>query len=194
MRLVFLYKAARQIFLNRYKYVALAFFYLTGCMCGYYSSDGLSDVLKETLRENLEVRFFYRNPDPAFVFLSILLICILWLAGFSSAGIVFIPLILLISSALQSFLIQIAFVNMSLSGGIAAAGSVLLFMLSSAAVLFLGAISLGNALGIFALRKQNLSLAEKAALNNKNLFVFFMAGVIYLLFSYFLFLAIKAIF
>jgi hypothetical protein len=83
---------------------------------------------------------------------------------------------------------------MSLSGGIAAAGSVLLFMLSSAAVLFLGAISLGNALGIFALRKQNLSLAEKAALNNKNLFVFFMAGVIYLLFSYFLFLAIKAIF
>lgn len=194
MRLVFIYKAARHIFLNRNKYMALAFFYLTGCMAGYYSLDGLSDALRITLRDNLEVRLFYRSPDPAVVFLSVLFVAIFWLAGFSPAGIILVPLVLLLSAALQSFFMQIAYTQMSLSGGLAAAGSVILFFLASAAALFLGVLSLGNALQMFAGRKRNLSLAEKAAMNNKTLAAFLIAAVLYVLLSYLLFLAVKAIF
>lgn len=194
VRLGFLYKAAKHIFLNRYKYLVLAFFYLTGCMSGYYSTDGLSDALKNTLRENLEVRFFYRSPDSVIVFLSVLFSAVLWLAGFSPAGIVLIPLLLLIEAALQSFLMQIAYVDMSLSGGLAAAGSVVLFLLSSAASLFLCEIALGNALQMFAGRKLNMSLSEKAGINNKKLLLFLIAGAVFVIVSYLLFLAIKAIF
>ena len=194
MRFVFFYKAARHIILNRYKYMALGFFYLTGCMCGYYSAGGLSDALSRTLRANLEVRFYYRSPDLTAVFLSVLFAGLLWLSGFSPAGMVFVPLILLLSAALQSFFMQIAFSDIGLYEGFLALWSIVLFLILSAAGLFMGGISLGNALRMFSGRKRNLSFAEKAAVNNKKALAFIIAGFLYVVFSYITFLVNKAIF
>lgn len=194
MRLVFLYKAAGHIFLNRYKYMVLAFFYLTGFMCGTYSADGLSDALRLTIRANLEARFYTRSPDATVVFLSVLVAGAFWIFGFSSAGMAAAPLILMTAAALQSFFMQISLTDIGLSEGFTAAGGVVLFVLWSAAGLFLSEISIGNALQMLSGRKLNLSFVERAALVRNKTPAFVIAGFIFVLLSYLTFLANKAIF
>lgn len=194
MRSVFLFKVLRHILQNKYKYIALSFSFLVGCMSGYYTMDALSYSLSSTIKGNLELRFFSPGSDITAVFLSVLFSGIVWLCGYSPAGIVILPFLALCNAAVQVFIFRIALLDVGLLGGLLAVLNVMLLFFWSAFCLYLSEISMESSITLLRSGNMRLSLVEKAGIINKKARVFCILSFLYVLSSYLIFLLNRAIF
>jgi hypothetical protein len=163
-------------------------------MSGYYTPDNISHNLGIAIKYNLEERFVSSGADVTVVVLSLLFAFAAWIFGYTLAGIVLLPLMLLLNAGLQVFLFRIIFLDIDLGGGFLAVLSVFLFIFWAICSLALCEISLENAAHLFKYRKWGMSLMEKADFINKKALLFSIISVLYVIFSLLIFLVNKAIF
>lgn len=179
---------------NRFKYLVLSFVFLTGCMAGYYAMDGISYSLAETIKTNLAARFYGDGSDAGAILLAIFFAGIVWLCGFSPAGLVLTPLLLLINAAVEVFLFRSAVLDTDIGGGFLAVLCVPLLFFWAVFGLYLCETALENAMGLLASRELRLTFAEKAAHANRKARIYCLVAFLYVLCSYFVFLVERAIF
>jgi len=179
---------------NKIKYLVISFVFLTGCMAGYYAMDGISGTLAETIKSNLAARFSGDGSDVGAILLAAFFAGIVWLCGFSPAGIVLTPLLMLANAGAQVFLFRAAVMDIDVGGGFLAILCILPLFFWAASGLFMCEISVENAAGLLASRDLRMSFAEKATAANRKAKAYCLAAFIYVLCSYLVFLLEKAIF
>ncbi|MEI6100484.1 MAG: hypothetical protein WCP73_01485 [Eubacteriales bacterium] len=194
MRPAFLNGVLGQIFKNKIKYLVLSFIFLTGCMAGYYTMDGISYSFGALIKNNLAARYTADGMDIGAILVSIVFAGIVWLCGFSPAGIVLTPLLLLSNAFIQVFLFRIILVDTDLGGGLLAALCVFVLFFWSAISIYLSEVSVENALSLLGNRDLRMSLLEKSAIVNRKARSYCIAAFLYVLCSYLVFLIDRAIF
>lgn len=194
MQSIYFKKILSHIAANKYKFIVLAFCFLAGCMSGYYTLESISHSLGTTIKYNLEERFLSSGAGVTVAVLSMLFALAVWIFGYTLAGVVLLPLMLLGNAALQVFLLRIIFLDVDLGGGFLAALSIFLFVFWSICSLALCELSMENTAHLFYYRKWNMSLVEKAEFINKKALLFSIVSFLYVLFSLLIFLINKAIF
>lgn len=194
MRPSFLSGIISQIIKNKFKYLALSFVFLTGCMAGYYAVDGISYSLAGTVQSNLAARFSGDGSDAGAILLPIFFAGVVWLCGFSPAGLVLTPLLLLVGAGLQVFMFRIAVLDTDVGGGFLAVLCVPILFFWAVFGIYLSETSVENAAGLIASRDLRLTFAEKAVIVNRKAKVYCFASFLYVLCSYFVFLIERAIF
>lgn len=194
MRPAFLNGILRQIIKNKSKYLVLFFVFLTGCMAGYYTLDGISYSFGAAIKNNLAARYMADGMDVGAILLAVVFAGIVWLCGFSPAGIVLTPLLLLSNAFIQVLLFRIILVDTDLGGGFLAALCVPVLFLWSAVCIYLCEVSVENALSILGSRGLRMSILEKSAVVNQKARSYCIASFLYVLCSYLVFLIDRAIF
>ena len=194
MQSIYLKKILTHIAANKYKFIVLTFCFLAGCMSGYYTPENISHNLGSTIKYNLEERFLSAGANVTVAVLSMLYAGAVWIFGYTLAGVVLLPLMLMGNAALQVFLLRIIFLDIDLGGGFLAAVSILLFVFWSVCSLALCELSMENAAHLLYYRKWNMSLVEKAEFINHKALLFSVVSFLYILFSLLIFLVNRAIF
>lgn len=194
MQSIYFKKVLGHIAANKYKFIVLTFCFLAGCMSGYYTLENISYSLSSTIRYNLGERFLASGADVTAVVLSLLYAGTVWIFGYTLAGIILLPLMLLCSAGLQVFVFRIIFLDIDLTGGFFAALSIVLFFCWSVCSLAMCSLSMENAAHLFYYRKWNMSLVEKAEFINKKALLYSIISFLYILFSLLIFLTNRAIF
>lgn len=192
MRL-FLLECVRHVSRYLSVYLVLAFVFLTGCMTGYHTTEGISDALARSIQNNLRPRFENAGMDILSVFVAVFFAGAVWLCGLVPAGILFIPVLLFCSACIQVFVLRIALLDADLAGGFLGILCMGLLFFWSAAGLFLCAGAMENALA--RLHEKRLRTALSGSKNpGARTQPFGIASAVYTLFSWLIFLLHREIF
>ncbi len=194
MRPSFIAGVVSHVVQNKIKYILLSFVFLTGCMAGYYTLDGISGSLAQTVKSNLGARFSGDGSDAVTILLAVFFAGVVWLCGFSPAGLALTPLLLLVGAGAQVFLFRVAVMDADVGGGFLAVLCVPLLFLWACFALGLCETAVENAHGLLASRELRLSFGEKAVLANRKAKNYCITAFLYVICSYCVFLMERAIF